>query len=246
MKRTGSIGSRVPPAVTSTRRPSQLPPAAGSIASISASRRSGSGRRPAPCSPREASAPVSGSITRIAALAQRRQVRLGRGVGVHAVVHRRSDGARRGAGEEGGGEHRVADPRGELRDRVGRRRRDEVGVGVARRRRGGRSGRGPAARRRGRRRAPGRARTRRRARAPRRCPRTRRRRRSGRRSASSRRGRRARPWSRGGRARAPCRRRCRRSRRAGCGPWVDRTPGAAPVWGVALRAPATARRGSGT
>ena len=64
MKRTGSIGSRVPPAVTRTRRPSQAPARTGRIASISASSRSGLGRRPVPCSPREASAPVSGSITR--------------------------------------------------------------------------------------------------------------------------------------------------------------------------------------
>ena len=60
MKRTGSIGSRVPPAVTSTRSPSQAPPRAGSAASTSASSRAGSGSRPAPYSPREASAPSLG------------------------------------------------------------------------------------------------------------------------------------------------------------------------------------------
>ena len=106
---------------------------------------------------------VSGSITTIPR--SRRVARFAwvAGVGVHAVVHRRGDGARRRAGEEGGGQHRVADPGGELGDacsprpgRRGRRRR-------WRRARGGRSGRAPAARRRGRRRAAGRARTRRRA-----------------------------------------------------------------------------------
>ena len=53
-KRTGSIGSRVPPALISTRIPSQgrLPP--GSSASTWASSAAGSGRRPRPNSPRDA------------------------------------------------------------------------------------------------------------------------------------------------------------------------------------------------
>ena len=64
MKRTESIGSRVPPAVTSTRRPSSgrgvpVPAASSTAASSSA----GSARRPTPHSPREASAPVPGSTT---------------------------------------------------------------------------------------------------------------------------------------------------------------------------------------
>ena len=65
-----------------------------------------------------------------AALAQGRQVGLGGGVGVHAVVHRRGDQARRRAGEERGGDHRVGLAGGELGDRVGRGRGDEVGVAV--------------------------------------------------------------------------------------------------------------------
>ena len=64
------------------------------------------------------------------ALAQGRQVGLGGGVGVHAVVHRRRDQARRRAGEEGGGQHRVGDAGGQLGDGVGRGRRDEEGVAV--------------------------------------------------------------------------------------------------------------------
>ena len=64
MKRTESIGSRVPPAVTRTRSPSHDPRAAGRSASTSASRRSGDGSLPTPFSPRDASAPSSGSITR--------------------------------------------------------------------------------------------------------------------------------------------------------------------------------------
>ncbi len=65
MKRTGSIGSRVPPAVTRTRNPSQGFSPAGSAASTRASSCPGSGRRPRPYSPREASLPSSGSITSI-------------------------------------------------------------------------------------------------------------------------------------------------------------------------------------
>ena len=206
MKRTGSIGSRVPPAVTSTRRPSQGRSPVGSAASTRASRRSGSGRRPRPNSPREASLPSSGSITSTPALAQRRQVRLGRRVGVHAVVHRRGDQARRRAGEEGGGQHRVGDAGGQLGDRVGRGGGDQEGVAV-----GGQlevadrvvaglavAGEGAAHRvalelgDRG----PGR----------RRSPRRRRRRRSGSPSRSSARARRGRRASPGGPAPAPCRR----------------------------------------
>ena len=62
------------------------------------------------------------------ALAQRRQVGLGRGVGVHAVVHRRGDQSRRRAGEEGRGQHRVGEAAGQLGDRVGRGRGDQEGV----------------------------------------------------------------------------------------------------------------------
>ncbi len=62
-KRTGSTGSLVPPAVTSTLRPSQGRSPAGRTDSTRASSCAGSGRRPRPDSPREASLPSSGSIT---------------------------------------------------------------------------------------------------------------------------------------------------------------------------------------
>jgi len=61
-KRTASIGSRVPPAVISTRTPARSASPA-SVASTAASRSGGSGSRPAPHSPREPSAPVPGSST---------------------------------------------------------------------------------------------------------------------------------------------------------------------------------------
>ena len=64
------------------------------------------------------------------ALAQGRQVRLGGGIRVHTVVHRRGNGTRRRAGQERCGQHRVGDPGGELGDRVRRRRCDQVDVGV--------------------------------------------------------------------------------------------------------------------
>ena len=156
-----------------------------------------------------------------AALAQGRQVGLGRRIGVHAVVHRRRDQARRRAGEEGGGEHRVGDAGGQLGERVGRGRGDQVGVAVggqlevADRVVLGRAGR------RGRRRAADRARTRRSGPGRRQCPRRRRRRRSGSRPRSSARARRGRPWSPGAPVRAPCRRRSLRLRRAGFWPWLS-------------------------
>ncbi len=64
------------------------------------------------------------------ALAQGRQVRLRRRVGVHAVVHRRRDQPRGGTGQEGGCQHRVRDPSGELGHGVGGGGSDQVGVAV--------------------------------------------------------------------------------------------------------------------
>ena len=64
---TLSIGSRVPPAVTSTLRPAQLRPArdppapsAARTSSQTASSSAGSARRPTPCSPGVASRPLPG------------------------------------------------------------------------------------------------------------------------------------------------------------------------------------------
>ena len=228
MKRTESIGSRVPPA--RDQHSQAVPRPARRRGAAPRPRRAGAqatGSLPTPYSPREASAPSSGSITADAALAQGRQVRLRRRVAVHPVVHRRGDSARRGAGEERGGEHRVGDARRRAwrscwprPARPGRRRR-------WRRPRGGRSGRGRGPR------SPGKA------------PR------SGSRSNSSIRtgaptmpSNEAAPTNRvrgrrhqhahavtGARspaapAPAPCRRRFRRSRRAGCGPSEPPTRGA--------------------
>ena len=101
MKRTESIGSRVPPARHQHPQPVPRPARrAGSSASTSASSRSGEGSRPTPYSPREASAPSSGSITRMPrsrSVARFAWVAASR---VHPVVHRRGDGARSRAGQE--------------------------------------------------------------------------------------------------------------------------------------------------
>ena len=91
--RTASSGSRVPPAVTSTRMPSSgrgAPPANISIASRIAA---GSARRPTPHSPRDASGPVPGVDHVHSAVAQHVQVRLRGRVLVHVVVHRGRDAA---------------------------------------------------------------------------------------------------------------------------------------------------------
>ncbi len=66
-KRTASMGSRVPPAVTSTRRPSQGPAVIGPrprAASIAARTTAGSARRPIPHSPWEPSRPSVGATRR--------------------------------------------------------------------------------------------------------------------------------------------------------------------------------------
>ena len=219
MKRTGSIGSRVPPAVTSTRRPSQGRRPRAAAASTAASSARGSGSRPRPVLAARGERALLG-------LDHRRCRARGASPGSpgwrrRAYIRSFIAGATsRGAvqARKEVVEHRVGDPGGELGDRVRRGGRDQVGVRVggdlemADRVVLGRGSPGKAPRIGSRsnssvehRRADdplerGGADE---ALAP---------------SGSSAPGRRARPWWPGGRARAPCRRRCRRSLRAGCGP----------------------------
>ena len=225
-KRTESIGSRVPPAVTRTRRPSQGRSPVGSSASTGPA----AGRGPAagPCRARRGR---PGRPRRARSRSTPRSRRVARFAWVAASAYMRSFIA--GATRRGAVQARKevvtiesAMPAGQLRQRVGRSRGDQIGVAV-----GGELEvadrvvrREPG--RRGRRRASGRARTRRSGRARRRCPRRRRRRRSGSPPRSSARARRARRSSPGAPIQAPCRRRSLRLRRAGfwpcCPPWSGR------------------------
>ena len=107
MNRTGSMGSRVPPAVTRTLRPVEV--AGRDRSALDARRRSSSGaaRRPAPTSP-PARRPDSGSTTMHAAAAQRGEVVLHRRVLPHLGVHRRADDHRSPGGEQRGRQQVVA------------------------------------------------------------------------------------------------------------------------------------------
>ena len=179
MKRTGSIGSRVPPAVTRTRSPSQGRSPAGSTASTRASSARGVGQAAAA----ELAARGERALARARSRSTPRSRRVARLAWVAASAYMRSFIA--GATRRGAAQARKevvsiesAMPGGELGDRVGRGRRDQVGVAVGGQLEVADRVVARAAGRRGRRRAAGRARTRRSAPGRRRCPRRRRRRRS--------------------------------------------------------------------
>ncbi len=110
-KRTLSIGSRVPPAVTSTLHAAREARRGGARRrprSAAASDPLGLGQAPDPAPrPCEASRPRSGLDDGDAALAQQSQVRLRRRVLVHPVVHRGRDHQRAAGGERAAGEHVV-------------------------------------------------------------------------------------------------------------------------------------------
>ena len=106
-KRTESIGSRVPPAVTSTCAPSSSPP---TLQRRSRPRRAAPAARAAGrCRTRPASRarPVPGSSTVTPRARRRREVGLGGRMLVHRVVHGRSDDQRSPAGQRGGGQQVV-------------------------------------------------------------------------------------------------------------------------------------------
>ena len=122
-KRTESIGSRVPPAVTSTRRPSRdrgvkPPSSAASIAASSSGRLREAADPPLPV---RGQPPLAGVDDPGAAPAQRLQVLARRRMLVHVVVHGRGDHERRSAGERGAREQVVGESVRELGDRVRRR-----------------------------------------------------------------------------------------------------------------------------
>ncbi len=134
MKRTLSIGSRVPPAVTSTRTPSSRPsPGArscvASAASQAAKSSAGSGSRPTPCSPWEASSPSPGARYGHAA---RGSAAPGWPAWPGADTSGRSSRARRrpaARGERRRGQQVVCLAVGQLGDRIGAGRRDQIGIG---------------------------------------------------------------------------------------------------------------------
>ena len=127
--RTGSIDSRVGPAVTTIRRPASLPPPRSTRAAW-ARIVSGSlmrpGRSRGPLGERADLRTDDGDASRPQPL----QVGLGLGAGVHLVVHRRRDQHRCGAGEQQRGEDVVGQALRHAGDemRGGRRHDDEMGV----------------------------------------------------------------------------------------------------------------------
>ncbi len=143
------MGSRVPPAVTTTCRPARSASRAG--ASVSGGRAAASaartGRpataattastiagssasRPTPDCP-DASGPASGSTMRVAeVVAQAGDVRPGGRVRPHVAVHRGRDDDRRRAGEARGGDDVGGEPVGHRAEPVRGRRRDDDRVGA--------------------------------------------------------------------------------------------------------------------
>ena len=126
-KRTASSGSRVPPAVTSTRRPASLPlgsPPASDAPRCAPRSPSGSAIRPGPTRP-SASSPSSGPTTIAPRSTSTREVRLRRRVLPHRRVHRGRQHERAAVGERGLGQEVVGEPVGEPRHRVRGQRRDD-------------------------------------------------------------------------------------------------------------------------
>ena len=148
MKRTGSIGSAVPPAVTTMRRPSRSASRTAASARAGARRPIGgpdrpagrrpprrrrrssavSASRPSPVWP-DASGPSSGSTIGVAEAPGAGDVGLRRRVAVHLAVHGRRDDDRRGGGEAGGRHDVTGQAVGHGRQPVGRGRRDDDRVG---------------------------------------------------------------------------------------------------------------------
>ncbi len=134
MKRTESIGSRVPPAVTRTLQAVPRAGGSGQGRLDPSEERLGLGQAAGAVLTARGEGALVGLDHLHPALAQEVEVSLRRGVAVHAVVHRGRHEARRVAGEERRGQHRVGRAGGELRDRVGGSRSDEEDVATLRER----------------------------------------------------------------------------------------------------------------
>ena len=128
-KRTASSGSRVPPAVTSTRLPASVPVASAEQLLDALEDLLRLGHPPH-------SELALGGLALVwpdqldAALTQRRRVRLRRRVSPHAWVHRGRDEHGAAVGERSLGQDVVGKPVGELRHRVRGQRRDHEQVGA--------------------------------------------------------------------------------------------------------------------
>ena len=127
MMRTASMGSRVPPAVTSTRTP-------GEVVALGEHRGRGlddDGRVGEAALPdvTAGEAPALGIDHVHAAAPQRREVVLHRGVLPHLGVHRRRHQHRRARREQRGGEQVVGDAGRVLAERLGGARRDHDEIG---------------------------------------------------------------------------------------------------------------------
>ncbi len=127
-KRTASIGSRVPPAETSTRLPASGPLIAGEQLLGGTDDLLGLGHPPHAELALGRLALV-GADEHDAARAQRLRVRARRRMRPHARVHRGRDERRPAVGERRLGQHVVREPVRELRERVGRARGHEQQVG---------------------------------------------------------------------------------------------------------------------
>ena len=126
-KRAASSGSRVPPAVTSTRLPARLP---GVRAAARRARDLGRLGHPAHAPLALGRLALVGPDELDAAREQRLGVRAGRRVRPHARVHRRRDEHRAAVGERRLGEEVVGEAVRELRERVRGARRDDEQVGA--------------------------------------------------------------------------------------------------------------------
>ena len=127
MTRTASMGSRVPPAVTSTRTPARSWLRAKTQSAASTMRVRIGEAAFAHVAARE---PTGLRVDHVhAATAQGGQVLLHRGVLPHLGVHRRSDQHRGPGGEQRGGEQVVGDPGRVLPEQLGSGGRDHDQVG---------------------------------------------------------------------------------------------------------------------
>ncbi len=129
-KRTGSSGSCVPPTVITTCTPARGPLRPSTLRAISMIW-GGSAMRPMPIAP-EASRPSIGPTTNAPRCTKARDVLLRDRVQPHAGLHGRSQQQRPAAGQRGGAQGIIGQAQRQLGDGVGRGRRDQKEISLAR------------------------------------------------------------------------------------------------------------------